>query len=654
MIATNQLTVDFGKRLLFDNVSFVIGDKERVALAGRNGAGKSTLLKLLVGDMQPTSGTVSRSKHMEIGYLPQVMNITDSRTLWEEAESVFEGTKRRFEELDRMAQQLAEREDHDSDSYHHLIERYTTLSERLHTLSESSYQADIEKTLIGLGFERSDFARPTSEFSGGWRMRVELAKILLAKPDLLLLDEPTNHLDIESIAWLEQFIKQSGCALLLVSHDRFFLDAVTTRTIEIELGKIYDYPANYTKYLQLRQERIEMQRRAFENQRKMIQETEAFIERFRYKATKAVQVQSRIKQLEKIERIEIDEVDTKAMHFRFPVAERSGDYPLIAEGLSKSFGHIKVFEDIDMIIRRGEKVAFVGKNGSGKTTFIRCVMGQLTDYSGHLKIGHNIKIAYFSQNRARELDPALTIRETIDREAVGDVRLRINDLLGAFMFGGEVADKPVSVLSGGERSRLAILLLLLEPANMLILDEPTNHLDILSKEILKQAIAAFEGTVLVVSHDRYFLTDLVSKVYEFGHHTMREYLGGMQEYLEKKALQAASPPIVADKEKDTTNSSRTEPDPSLSSREKESARLSYEERKDLQKKARQATKDLADAERRVANIEEALAAIELQIAHAQNLPPDSPLFTQYKEMQTDLEDAMKKWEMAELNAEKFR
>lgn len=642
MISGTHLTVDFGNRLLFDDISFVVGDKERVALVGKNGAGKSTLLKIIAGLESPSSGTIARTKGMEIGYLPQVMLLRDEKTLLEEAESVFADFKEKQEQLEALAKEMAHREDHDSEDYHTLIERYATLSERLAVMGTGNYLADIEKTLIGLGFERSDFARPTHEFSGGWRMRIELAKILLAKPDLLLLDEPTNHLDIESIEWLEQFIKSSGSALILVSHDRAFLDAVTKRTLELEMGKHYDYKVCYSEYLVLREERLEMQRRAYENQQKAIEDTEAFIERFRYKASKSVQVQSRIKQLAKIERIVFDEIDRSAIHFRFPAAERSGDYPLIVEGLAKSYGEHCVFSGVNFTIRRGEKVAFVGKNGAGKSTLIKCIMQQVNDYKGTLKVGHNVSISYFSQNRAHELDTQLTVRETIDRAATGEIRTRINDMLGAFMFGGEAGDKPVAVLSGGERSRLAILLLLLEPSNMLILDEPTNHLDIRSKEVLKEAIATFNGTVIVVSHDRYFLSGLVEKVYEFGHGKAIEHLGGIEEYLhkmrERGGIEEATPSIGKGAEMQASTPA------------KEVAKLSYQEHKEQQKRVRSILKQAEEAEREVTRLEALLVEFETQLAGGGTLPTDALLYSRYERAQKELETAMERWEIAELAA----
>lgn len=536
MISVDNLKMEFGVTPLFSDVSFVINKKDRIALVGKNGAGKSTLLKILSGLQQPTSGSVSIPHDTTIGYLPQVMILSDSRTVMQEAEMAFEHIFELQAEIERLNNQLAERTDYESEDYQKLIERFTHESERFNMMGGVNYKAEIEKTLCGLGFERSDFDRPTSEFSGGWRMRIELAKLLLRRPDVLLLDEPTNHLDIESIQWLENFLATSANAVVLVSHDRAFINNVTNRTIEISCGKIYDYKVAYDQFVELRKERREQQIRAYENQQKMIQDTEDFIERFRYKATKAVQVQSRIKQLEKIERIEIDEEDNSTLRLKFPPAPRSGNYPVIAENLKKSYGSHTVFHDVNLTIERGEKVAFVGKNGEGKSTLVKCIMGEITDYEGKLTIGHNVMTGYFAQNQAQLLDGEITVFDTIDNVAKGDIRTRIRDILGAFMFGGETVDKKVKVLSGGERSRLAMIKLLLEPVNLLILDEPTNHLDLKTKDILKQALMDFDGTLIVVSHDRDFLDGLVSKVYEFGNKQVKEHLCGIYEFLEKKKL----------------------------------------------------------------------------------------------------------------------
>ena len=515
MISINKVTVRFGGFSLFEEITFVVSSRDRIALTGKNGAGKSTLLKLIAGLETPSEGTIDKPKDLRIGYLPQVMKHEDGHTVYEECEAIFEHIRALKQEVDDLANALAERTDYDSEEYTELIDRYSSRSDELSMVSDGSYHAQIERTLMGLGFEREDFVRQCSTFSGGWRMRIELAKILLQRPDVLLLDEPTNHLDIESIRWLERFINQSNSALILISHDRAFMDATTKRTIEIELGKIYDYRTNYSHYVKLREERLEQQQRAYLNQQKSIQATEAFIERFRYKPSKSDQVQSRIKQLEKIERIEIEDIDRKAMHFRFMPAVQSGAYPVVVEHLEKKYGNHTVFSDVNMTIKRGEKVAFVGKNGAGKSTLVKCIMGDINDYSGTLQLGHQVEVAYFAQTQSQALDDNLTIYETIDREAQGEIRTRINDLLGAFMFGGELSEKKVGVLSGGERGRLALIKLLLRPANLLILDEPTNHLDIRSKEVLKEAIANFEGTVILVSHDRKFLDGLATRLYEF-------------------------------------------------------------------------------------------------------------------------------------------
>ena len=520
-ISINNLKVEFSAKCLFDNISYIINRKDKIALVGKNGAGKSTMLKIIAGIQKPTSGNVAIPNDTTIGYLPQHMTISDSATVIEEVRTAFSHIREMHERLDRMSEELASRTDYESDSYQELIEAMTTLTDRIAMEESDNCEAEMEKTLLGLGFVRDDFNRPTSEFSGGWRMRIELAKLLLTRPDVLLLDEPTNHLDIESIQWLENFLVTKANAVVLVSHDRAFIDNVTNRTIEISLGKIYDYSVNYSKYVTLRQERLEQQMRAFQNQQKMIKETEDFIERFRYKATKSVQVQSRIKQLAKIDRIEVDEVDTSHLNLKFPPAPRSGDYPVIADNVGKAYGDHQVFDHATFTIKRGEKVAFVGKNGEGKSTLVKCIMNEIP-YTGTLKIGHNVKIGYFAQNQAQLLDGEITVFDTIDRVAVGDIRTKIRDILGAFMFGGEASDKKVKVLSGGEKTRLAMIRLLLEPVNLLILDEPTNHLDMKTKDILKNAIKEFDGTVIVVSHDREFLDGLVEKVYEFGGGQVRE------------------------------------------------------------------------------------------------------------------------------------
>ncbi len=637
MIAINRLSVDFGNRLLFDDVSFVINRRDRIALVGKNGAGKSTLLKLIVGKEEPTSGSVSYPKGLRIAYLPQVMQPADGYTVYQEAEKAFDAIKQLEGELKRMSDEMADRSDYESESYQELIEQYTVALDTWQLSQQGNYHAEIEQTLLGLGFSRNDFHRPTSEFSGGWRMRIELAKLLLQNPDLLLLDEPTNHLDIESIEWLERFIANSKGAVVLVSHDRAFLDNACTRTIEIELGKIYDYKTNYSHYVALREERIEQQMRAFENQQKMIAETEDFIERFRYKATKAVQVQSRIKQLEKVDRIEVEQRDRKALHFRFVPAQRSGSFPLIVEDLSKSYGDHLVFSNAEFTIKRGEKVAFVGKNGAGKSTMLKCIMGEIDDYKGRLELGHQVEIGYFAQNQAQELDGNLTVFETIDREAVGDVRLRINDLLGAFMFGGEASEKKVKVLSGGERARLAIIRLLLKPANLLILDEPTNHLDMISKDVLKEAILKFDATVIVVSHDREFLDGLVSKVYEFSDGSIKEHLGGVYDYLKRKRMESLHELEKSDKK----NASISLSDKATAS----SAANSYEEQKQANKQFRALAKQVHKCEERISMLELELQKLETQMQNGEQAN-DPDLFRRYGKLKEEMEDTLAEWEEA--------
>lgn len=644
MISAHNLTVDFGKQLLFDSINFVISPKDRIALVGKNGAGKSTLLKLLAGLESPSFGQVERPKQLRIGYLPQVMTFSDVRTVLQEVEMVFSDFLLFQEQYDQLTSEMAERTDFDSLEYADLIERHAHLTDLLQLHHKGTYLADMERTLLGLGFSREDFERSTQEFSGGWRMRIELAKVLLSRPDILLLDEPTNHLDIESISWLEQFLSSSKTTLVLISHDRAFIDATTNRTIEIENGKIYDYKASYSHYLDLRKERVEQQLRAYENQQKKIEETEAFVEKFRYKATKSNQVQSRLKQLEKIERIEIDDQDQRHINFSFLQAGRSGDFPIIVDELSKNYGSLEVLKNVSITIRRGEKVAFVGKNGSGKTTLIRCLMGEIQDYSGIVKIGHGVEIAYFSQNRAQELNEKLTIRETIDRAAVGPIRERINDMLGAFMFGGELADKPIRVLSGGERSRVAILQLLLEPANLLILDEPTNHLDMRSKDVLKEAIRNFTGTVLLVSHDRFFLDGLVDKVYEFSQGQVLEHMGGVEEYLRKRR--------AIDFEH-LNSSTPKEPREALSASRndaKENAALDYKQQKELLKMQRSLRKKVEEAEGTVAQLEQEIARLE-QVCASENASTDD--FTRYGKLQSQLTQAVEQWEEAELLLEEF-
>ena len=562
MVSVDNLKVEFGVTPLFEDVSYVINKRDRIALVGKNGAGKSTMLKILAGIQAPTSGSVSVPRDVTIGYLPQVMILSDKHTVMEEAEMAFEHIFELQASIERMNQELADRTDYDSENYRKLIEKFTHDNERFLMMGGTNYTAEIERTLMGLGFSREDFNRPTSEFSGGWRMRIELAKLLLRRPDVLLLDEPTNHLDIESIQWLENFLKTSAGAVVLVSHDRAFINNVTNRTIEISCGHIYDYKVAYDEFVVLRKERREQQLRAYENQQKQIQDTEDFIERFRYKATKAVQVQSRIKQLEKIVPIEIDDEDNSALRLKFPPAMRSGNYPVICDGVKKAYGSHIVFHDVTLTINRGEKVAFVGKNGEGKSTLVKCIMDEIP-YEGKLTIGHNVQIGYFAQNQAQMLDENLSVFDTIDYVAKGDIRLKIRDILGAFMFGGEASDKKVKVLSGGERSRLAMIKLLLEPVNFLILDEPTNHLDMRSKDVLKEAIKEFDGTVIVVSHDREFLDGLVTKVYEFGGGVVKEHIGGIYDFLQKKKIESlnelqlsASPTMSATKKRRAASPTR--------------------------------------------------------------------------------------------------
>ena len=652
MISIDGLTVEFGVKPLFKDVSFVINERDRIALVGKNGAGKSTMLKILCGMQKPTSGSVSVPNDTTIGYLPQVMKLSDDTTVKEETRKAFADKTKMEAKLKEMEQEMAERTDYESDGYAELVERFTTEHERYMMMGGENYEAEIERTLTGLGFTRDDFDRPTREFSGGWRMRIELAKILLRRPDVLLLDEPTNHLDIESIQWLEQFLAQSAKAVVLVSHDRAFVNNVTNRTLEITCGHVEDYRVKYDEYLVLRKERREQQLRAYENQQKEIADTKAFIERFRYQATKAVQVQQRIRQLEKIVPIEVDEVDNSAMRLKFPPCLRSGDYPVIAEGLGKTYPSRlhsdgpgqTVFEGVDLIIKRGEKVAFVGKNGEGKSTFVKCVMGEIP-FDGTLKIGHNVQIGYFAQNQAQLLDENLTIYETIDRVATGDMRLRINDLLGAFMFGGETSEKYVKVLSGGERSRLAMIKLLLEPVNLLILDEPTNHLDIASKEVLKEAIKAFDGTAIIVSHDREFLDGLVSKVYEFGGGKVREHLGGIYDWLRSssESLQLARKGEGTETVSLSSNNSRNAaPLPSEGSAETSGETLSYAERKELQKKIRKAQRAVDDSEAKIAKLEARKSELDELLMAPENAS-NMELVSEYTNLQRELDEENDRW-----------
>lgn len=642
MIAIQNLTVEFSAVPLFNNINYVINPRDRIALVGKNGAGKSTMLKIIAGLQNPTAGSVAVPSDTTIGYLPQQMKLADETTLVQEVRKAFSHIDAMQAHLDRMNQELAERTDYESEAYQRLIDSVTFLTDRLAIEQTENHEAEMEKTLLGLGFVRTDFDRPTSEFSGGWRMRVELAKLLLQHPDVLLLDEPTNHLDIESIQWLEQFLKQKAKAVVLVSHDRAFIDNVTNRTIEISCGRIYDYAVNYSKFVELRRERIEQQTRAYQNQQKEIADTEAFIERFRYKATKAVQVQSRMKQLAKIERIEIDEVDTSHLNLRFPPAPRSGDYPVIADNVGKAYGDHQVFDHATFTISRGEKVAFVGKNGEGKSTLVKCIMGEIP-FSGHLKIGHNVKIGYFAQNQAQLLDESVSVFDTIDRVATGDIRLKIRDILGAFMFGGEASDKKVGVLSGGEKTRLAMIRLLLQPVNLLILDEPTNHLDMPSKDVLKQAIKDFDGTVIVVSHDREFLDGLVEKVYEFGGGKVRECLGGIYEFLEKKKL-ASLQELELSKSAPSAQTAQPAPvESSVGATKPEQRKLTYAEQRERDKMLRRAAKKVAEAEGAVSEAESALADIEAKIAAGS---VENDIFNQHQAATRRVETAMSLWELA--------
>lgn len=645
MISIQGLKVEFGSQVLFENISYVINKRDKIALVGKNGAGKTTMLRIIYGEQQPTSGTVARQADITIGYLPQQMQIKDELTVKQEAARAFEHLQQLDEAIDRMNNELAERTDYESEEYQDLIDRVAQKTELRTLMQSENIDAEIEKTLIGLGFERSDFDRPTSEFSGGWRMRIELAKLLLRRPDVLLLDEPTNHLDIESIQWLEAFLKNRNGALLLVSHDRAFIDNVTNRTIEISLGKIYDYKVSYSQFVELRKERVEQQMRAYENQQKLIHDTEDFIEKFRYKATKAVQVQSRIKMLDKLERIEVDEVDRSRMRLKFPPAPRSGDYPVIAEDLRKDYGDLNVFHDVTFTIKRGEKVAFVGKNGAGKSTLVKCIMGEIP-FDGKLQIGHNIKIGYFAQNQAQLLDETLTVHDTIDYVAVGDIRTRINDILGAFMFGGKAADKKVKVLSGGEKSRLAMIRLLLQPVNLLILDEPTNHLDMPSKDVLKEAIQAFNGTVIVVSHDRDFLNGIVDKVYEFGEHRVREHLGGIYDFLQKKRLDSLqqleikTTPVVS-----IENGEQAEPIASQ-------GKMDYQRQKDRERRIRQAEKKVKTLESKIAELEQKLAEIENTLSTASS--EDLDIYYTHSQISRELDEVMASWESASAELEEVK
>lgn len=635
MISVEGLKVEFGVKPLFTDVSFVVNDRDRIALVGKNGAGKSTMLKILCGLQQPTSGVVSVPNDVTIGYLPQVMKLQDDTTVREETRKAFSDNTKMKARLKKMEQEMADRTDYESDDYAALVERFTQEHERYMMLGGENYEAEIERTLTGLGFTRDDFERPTKEFSGGWRMRIELAKILLKKPDVLLLDEPTNHLDIESIQWLEQFLVQSPSAVVLVSHDRAFINNVTNRTLEIVCGHVEDYKVKYNEYLVLRKERREQQLRAYENQQKEIADTKAFIERFRYQATKAVQVQQRIRQLEKIVPIEVDEVDNSAMHLKFPPCLRSGDYPIICDDVRKDYGSHTVFEHVTLTIKRGEKVAFVGKNGEGKSTLVKCIMGEIP-YTGKLKIGHNVQIGYFAQNQAQLLDESLSIYDTIDRVATGDIRLKINDLLGAFMFGGETSEKKVKFLSGGERSRLAMIKLLLEPVNLLILDEPTNHLDLPSKDVLKEAIKAFDGTAIIVSHDREFLDGLVDKVYEFGGGKVVEHLGGIYDYLRVHHAETIQEAI--------DNKAAVEPEEKQPEVQEKAGKQNYQERKEWQKKINKAEKAVKESEKRIANMEQRIKELDALLMDPKNAS-NMELVTEYTSTKQKLDQENEQWFM---------
>ena len=655
MISVEGLKVEFGVKPLFNDVSFVINDRDRIALVGKNGAGKSTMLKILCGLQKPTSGVVAIPNETSIGYLPQVMKLQDDTTVMQETRKAFAHNTEMKARLDKMQQEMADRTDYESESYAQLVEKFTQEHERYMMMGGENYEAEIERTLSGLGFTREDFDRPTREFSGGWRMRIELAKILLQKPDVLLLDEPTNHLDIESIQWLEQFLAQSAKAVVLVSHDRAFINNVTNRTLEITCGRVEDYKVKYDEYVVLRAERREQQLRAYENQQKEIADIKDFIERFRYKPTKAVQVQSRIKQLEKIVPIEVDEVDTKQMHLKFPPCLRSGDYPVICDEVRKDYGDHTVFDHVTLTIKRGEKVAFVGKNGEGKSTLVKCIMGEIP-FTGNLKIGHNVQIGYFAQNQAQLLDENLTIFQTIDNVATGEMRLKVNDLLGAFMFGGETSEKYVKVLSGGERSRLAMIKLLLEPVNLLILDEPTNHLDMQSKDVLKEAIKAFDGTAIIVSHDREFLDGLVDKVYEFAGGKVREHLGGIYDYLRAHNAESISQALASQgvsQNMSSAGSPSSSSSSSADSSEASSGKLSYAEHKEQQKKIRKAEKAVKECETKIEKLETRKAEIDALLMKPENAT-NMELVTEYTELMKSLDEENENWMMLSEELEEIK
>ena len=633
MISVEHLTVEFSARPLFNDVSFLVGDRDRIALVGKNGAGKSTLLKIISHQQQPTSGSVTMPQDCRLGYLPQVMVLSDETTVRQEAQKAFADIQQVQRRVEQMQQELADRTDYESPGYMQLVERFTQEHERYQMLGAEGYEAEIERTLMGLGFLRSDLDRPTSEFSGGWRMRIELAKILLRHPDVLLLDEPTNHLDIDSIQWLEQFLRQNPCAVMLVSHDRAFINNVTTRTMEITCGQVVDYKVKYDEYLHLREERRQQQLRAYENQQREIADIKQFVDRFRYQATKAVQVQQRLRQLEKIVPIEVDEVDRRRMHLKFPPCLRSGDYPVICKDVRKSYGAHLVFNKVNLTVKRGEKVAFVGRNGEGKSTLVKCIMGEIP-FDGELQVGHNVQIGYFAQNQAQLLNPSLTVRETIDNVARGEMRLKINDLLGAFMFGGEAADKRVSVLSGGERSRLAMIRLLLEPVNLLILDEPTNHLDIPSKEVLKEAIRAFDGTAIIVSHDREFLDGLVSKVYSFGGGQVREHLGGIYDYLTLMQRQATGQMVSGG----SPSAEKTVVEKPVSA-----SAATYAEHKEQQRRIKKAERDLEQTEKEIARMEQRIKEMDT-LFQQPDKASDMVLVAEYTDLRRQLDCAMERWE----------
>ena len=648
MISVESLKVEFGVKPLFSGVSFVINERDRIALVGKNGAGKSTMLKILCGMQKPTEGVVAVPNGCTIGYLPQVMILQDDTTVKEEAQKAFADIRKMAAKIDEMNRQLAERTDYESEEYAELVERFTSEHDRYMMMGADNYEAEIERTLVGLGFKRTDLDRPTSEFSGGWRMRIELAKILLSKPDVLLLDEPTNHLEIQSIQWLEQFLMLSAKAVVLVSHDRAFINNVTNRTLEISCGKVIDYRVKYNEYVELRKERREQQMRAYENQQKEIADLRDFIERFRYKPTKAVQVQSRIKQLEKIVPIEVDEVDNSAMHLKFPPCLRSGDFPIICEDVRKDYGEHNVFKNVSLSIKRGEKVAFVGRNGEGKSTLVKCIMNEIP-YEGNLKVGHNVQIGYFAQNEAQMLDESLTVFDTIDRVAKGEVRLKINDILGAFMFGGEASEKRVKVLSGGERSRLAMIRLLLSPVNFLILDEPTNHLDMPSKDVLKEAIKAFDGTAIIVSHDREFLDGLVSKVYEFADGKVREHIGGIYDYLASIDDPSVAPSQSAEKSPVTATTSNK----GNTNVQADVPKESYAERKERMKKVSRAEKAVKESENKIEKMEARLKELDEILCKPENAS-DMKLITEYTSTKKALDEEVEKWETLSMQLEEMK